>query len=306
MRPVTAPSPTARRFAETPAIARRRRQERVARRLLGGGLILSLLPLFAILFYLVWQAAPLLSWRFLVESPRDGMRAGGLWPALLGTLYLVGAALAAATPVGILAAVYLNEYAQPGRFSRIVGLAVINLAGVPSIVHALFGLGAFVAFAGLGRSILAASLTLAVMSLPVIIASTTEALKSVPQSFREASWNLGATRWQTTWHIVLPNAMPGIFTGIILMVSRTAGETAPVLFTGAVFYKSIAGGDLFAYGLLDQCMALSVHLFTVSTQVPNVPDALPYAIAVVLVATVLGVNALSIALRVYLRSRKNW
>jgi phosphate transport system permease protein len=306
MKPALAPIPTLPRFRETAAIARRHRQERIARRLLGGALALSLVPLFGILIYLVWQAAPLLSWRFLVESPRDGMRAGGLWPALLGTLYLVGAALAAATPVGILAAVYLNEYARPGRFTRIVHLAVINLAGVPSIVHALFGLGAFVAFAGFGRSILAAALTLAVMSLPVIIASTTEALKSVPQSFREASWNLGATRWQTTWHIVLPNAMPGIFTGIILMVSRTAGETAPVLFTGAVFYKSIAGGDAFAYNLLDQCMALSVHLFTVSTQVPNVPDALPYAIAVVLVATVLGVNALSIALRVYLRSRKNW
>lgn len=306
MKPAIAPIPAAPRFRETPAIARRRLQERIARRLLGGALVLSLLPLFAILFYLVWQASPMLSWGFLVESPRDGMRSGGLWPALLGTLYLVGASLAAATPIGVLAAVYLNEYARPGRFSRLVGLAVINLAGVPSIVHALFGLGAFVAFAGFGRSILAASLTLAVMSLPVIIASTTEALKSVPQSFREASWNLGATRWQTTWHIVLPNAMPGIFTGIILMVSRTAGETAPVLFTGAVFYKSIAGGDVFAYNLLDQCMALSVHLFTVSTQVPDVPDALPYAIAVVLVATVLGVNALSIAFRVYLRSRKNW
>lgn len=306
MKPALAPLPPPARFRETAAIARRKRQEHLARRLLGAGLALSLLPLFAILIYLVWQAAPLLSWRFLVDSPRDGMRAGGLWPALLGTLYLVGAALAVATPVGILAAVYLNEYARPGRFSRMVGMAVINLAGVPSIVHALFGLGAFVAFAGLGRSILAASLTLAVMSLPVIIASTTEALKAVPQSFREASWNLGATRWQTTRHIVLPNAMPGIFTGIILMVSRTAGETAPVLFTGAVFYKSIASGDVLAYGLLDQCMALSVHLFTVSTQVPNVPDALPYAIAVVLVATVLGVNALSIALRVYLRSRKNW
>ncbi len=306
MKPALAPSPTTPRFRETPAIARRHRQEVIARRLLGTTLILSLVPLFAILIYLVWQAAPVLSWGFLVESPRDGMRSGGLWPALLGTLYLVGASLAAATPVGVLAAVYLNEYARPGRFSRLVSLAVINLAGVPSIVHALFGLGAFVAFAGFGRSILAASLTLAVMSLPVIIASTTEALKSVPQSFREASWNLGATRWQTTRHIVLPNALPGIFTGIILMVSRTAGETAPVLFTGAVFYKSIAGGDLFAYSLLDQCMALSVHLFTVSTQVPNVSDALPYAIAVVLVATVLGVNALSIALRVYLRSRKNW
>lgn len=306
MTPALAPLPPSPRFRLTPAIARRQRVERVAGLLLGTALVVSLLPLIAILVYLVWQAAPLLSWNFLVQSPVDGMRGGGLWPALLGTLYLVGTSLAIATPVGVLAAVYLNEYARESFFSRIVGLAVINLAGVPSIVHALFGLGAFVAFAGIGRSILAASLTLAIMTLPVVIASTTEALKAVPRSFREAAWNVGATRWQTTRFIVLPNALPGILTGVILMVSRTAGETAPVLFTGAVFYKSIPSGDLFAYNLLDQCMALSVHLFTVSTQVPNVPDALPYAIAVVLVGTVLGVNAISIGLRIYLRNHKKW
>lgn len=307
MTPALAPlPPSPPRFRLTPAIARRHRVERVAGLLLGAALVVSLLPLIAILVYLVWQAAPLLSWNFLVQSPVDGMRGGGLWPALLGTLYLVGTSLAIATPVGVLAAVYLNEYARESFFSRLVGLAVINLAGVPSIVHALFGLGAFVAFAGIGRSILAASLTLAIMTLPVVIASTTEALKAVPRSFREAAWNVGATRWQTTRFIVLPNALPGILTGVILMVSRTAGETAPVLFTGAVFYKSISSGDLFAYNLLDQCMALSVHLFTVSTQVPNVPDALPYAIAVVLVGTVLGVNAISIGLRIYLRNHKKW
>jgi phosphate transport system permease protein len=200
----------------------------------------------------------------------------------------------------------LNEYARENWFTRVVNLAVVNLAGVPSIVHALFGLGALVVFAGVGRSILAASLTLAIMTLPVIIASAKEALAAVPRSFREACWNVGATRWQTIRHVVLPNSVSGILTGVILQVSRTAGETAPVMFTGAVFYKAIKEGDVFAYGLFDQCMALSMHLFTVSTQVPDVPEALPYGTAMVLLATVLAVNALTIAFRVYLRSRKKW
>jgi phosphate transport system permease protein len=214
--------------------------------------------------------------------------------------------LAVATPVGILAAVYLNEYARDNWFTRVIHLAVVNLAGVPSIVHALFGLGAFVLFAGIGRSILAASLTLAIMTLPVIIASTKEALAAVPMSFREACWNVGATRWQTIRQVVLPNSLSGILTGVILQVSRAAGETAPIMFTGAVFYKAIGEGDLFAYGLLDQCMALSMHLFTISTQVPDVPEALPYGTAVVLLGVVLAVNALSIWIRVKIRSRKKW
>jgi phosphate transport system permease protein len=173
-------------------------------------------------------------------------------------------------------------------------------------VHALFGLGAFVLFAGMGRSILAASLTLSIMTLPVIIASTKEALASVPMAFREACWNVGATRWQTIRGIVLPNSISGILTGVILQVSRTAGETAPVMFTGAVFFKKIEEGNPFAYKLTDQCMALSMHLYTVTTQVTEAPHALPFAIATVLLATVLLVNALSISLRVYLRSRKKW
>jgi phosphate transport system permease protein len=182
----------------------------------------------------------------------------------------------------------------------------VNLAGVPSIVHALFGLGAFVLFAGMGKSILAASLTLAVMTLPVIIASTKEALASVPVPFREACWNVGATRWQTIRHVVLPNSVGGILTGVILQVSRAAGETAPIMFTGVVFYKAIKEGDPFAYGLFDQCMALSMHLFTISTQVPDVPKALPYGTAVVLLGAVLMVNALAILVRLRLRSRRKW
>ncbi|MDZ7266705.1 MAG: phosphate ABC transporter permease PstA [candidate division KSB1 bacterium] len=268
--------------------------------------LLMITPLLMIVGYLFSQAAPILSIDFLLSNPVRGMRAGGIWAPLLGTIYLVGISLLIAAPIGVLAAVYLNEYARDNWLNRIVNLAVVNLAGVPSIVHALFGLGAFVLFAGMGRSILAASLTLAIMTLPVIIASTKEALASVPQAFREACWNVGATRWQTIRHIVLPNSISGILTGIILQVSRAAGETAPIMFTGAVFFKAIPEGDLFAYNLFDQCMALSMHLFTISTQVPDVPKALPYGTAVVLLLTVLLVNALAIGLRVYLRSRKKW
>lgn len=293
-------------FRASGATDRKIRQERTAALVFGSMSALMVIPLVLIVGYLVVQAAPLLSLDFLIESPRRGMRDGGIWPALLGTIYLVLISLAIATPIGVLAAVYLNEYAGENWITRVVNLAVVNLAGVPSIVHALFGLGAFVLFAGLGRSILAASLTLAIMTLPVIVASTKEALSAVPKSFREACWNVGATRWQTIQHVVLPNSFSGILTGVILQVSRAAGETAPVMFTGAVFYKAIASGDPFAYGLLDQCMALSMHLFTVSTQVPDVPDALPYATAVVLLATVLSVNALSIILRTWLRARKRW
>ena len=159
---------------------------------------------------------------------------------------------------------------------------------------------------GSGKSILAASLTLAIMTLPVIIASTKEALASVPMAFREACWNVGATRWQTIWNVVLPNSISGILTGVILQVSRAAGETAPIMFTGAVFFKAIHEGNLFAYGLFDQCMALSMHLFTISTQVPGVPEAVPYGTAVVLLGTVLAVNAVSILIRLRLRSRRKW
>ena len=268
--------------------------------------LLMIAPLMMIVGYLLYKAAPVLSIDFLISNPIRGMREGGIWAPFLGTIYLVGISLVISTPVGVLAAVYLNEYARESWYTRIINLAVVNLAGIPSIVHALFGLGAFVLFAGIGRSILAASLTLAIMTLPVIIASTKEALRAVPTTFREACWNVGATRWQTIRGIVLPNSFSGILTGIILQVSRAAGETAPIMFTGAVFYKAIPEGDLFAYGLIEQCMALSMHLYTISTQVPNVPEAVPYGTAVVLLGTVLLVNSTAIILRVYMRSRKRW
>lgn len=294
------------RFTETRYTRKKRASEKIAKGVFSCMTLAMVVPLIAIIAYLVYEAWPALSLDFVLELPRRGMREGGIWPAFLGTLYLVVISLVVAAPVGVMAAIYLNEYARDNWFTRIIHLAVINLAGVPSIVHALFGLGAFVLFAGIGRSVLAASLTLAVMTLPVIIASTKEALSAVPSSFREASWNMGVSRWQTIYGIVLPNSISGILTGIILQVSRAAGETAPIMFTGVVFYKAVEKGDLLAYGLTDQCMALAMHLYTISTQVPNVPEAVPFATAVVLLGVVLLVNAFSIGLRIFLRTHRKW
>ena len=294
------------RFAKTAHGARKERTEALAKAVFGLMAAAMILPLLLIVGYLVVRAWPSLGWEFLVDVPKRGMRDGGIWPAFVGTLYLVGISLVVSTPIGVLAAIYLNEYAKDSWFNRLVNLAVINLAGVPSIVHALFGLGAFVYAARFGYSILSASLTLAIMTLPVIIASTREALASVPMAFREACWNVGATRWQTIRAVVLPNSIGGILTGVILQVSRAAGETAPVMFTGAVFYKAVEKGDLLPYGLGEQCMALSMHLYTLATQVPHVKESLPWATAVVLLGTVLLVNAGAIALRIWLRGRKKW
>ena len=298
--------PPGTRFGRTAQVARKERSEALAKWGFFAMSISMVLPLLAIVGYLLYRAAPSLSWEFLVDVPRRGMREGGIWPAFVGTLYLVGLSLAVAAPIGVMAAIYLHEYARDNWFNRLINLAVINLAGVPSIVHALFGLGAFVYAARFGYSILSASLTLAIMTLPVIIASTREALASVPTAFRVACWNVGASRWQTIRRVVLPNSISGILTGVILQVSRAAGETAPIMFTGAVFYKAVQRGDLFPYHLTEQCMALSMHLYTVSTQVPNIKDSIPYATAVVLLGLVLMVNATAIVARVWLRNRKRW
>lgn len=294
------------RFAETPLTRKKLAREALARGIFFGMTLTMIVPLLLIVGYLVIKAMPSLSLNFLLDPPLRGMKAGGIWPAFVGTIYLVLLSLAVAAPIGVLAAVYLNEYARDNWLNRLINLAVINLAGVPSIVHALFGLGAFVLAAGMGKSVMAASLTLAVMTLPVIIASTREALASVPMSFREACWNVGATRWQTIKSVVLPNSISGILTGVILQVSRAAGETAPIMFTGALFFKAVPRGALFPYGLDDQCMALSMHLYVISTQVPGVPESMTYATAVVLLASVLLVNATAILVRMRMRSRKKW
>lgn len=293
-------------FTETPLGRRKRWQETIAQWALAAMAASMIIPLVMIIGYLIQRAWPSLSLRFLIDVPVRGMRDGGIWPALVGTIYLVVLSLALSTPVGVLAGIYLNEYAKDNWLNRIINLAVINLAGVPSIVHALFGLGAFVYAAGFGTSIISASLTLAIMTCPVIIASTREALASVPRSFREACWNVGATRWQTIKAVVLPNSISGILTGVILQVSRAAGETAPIMFTGAVYYKAVQKGNLFPYGLGDQCMALSMHLYTLATQVPDVKESVQSATAVVLLGSVLLVNATAIFVRMYLRSRKKW
>ncbi len=288
-------------FKTSAVTAANRSREHVLVAVLGMATALLILPLLAIIGLLVVKGFPALSLEFLFSAPTAGMTAGGIFPAIVGTLWLVGVSLLMAAPIGVLAGIYLNEYAGDIWVTRIIHLAIVNLAGVPSIVHALFGVGAFVLFLGLGTSILAASLTLAVMTLPVIIASTKEALASVPMPFRRACWVLGATRWQTIRHVVLPNSISGILTGVILQVSRAAGETAPIMFTGAAFYLPFLPRSVW-----DQCMALSMHLFTVSTQVPNVPEPIPYATALVLLGLVLGVNLASIIFRSYLRSHRKW
>lgn len=302
--------PAAEMFRSTAGVRRRLRNERVAQCFFGMMAAAMVIPLLLIIGYIVFHGAPALSWEFLTQNPRSGGAKGGIWAAIVGTIYIVFFSLAVSAPIGVLAAVYLNEYAKDNWFNRIVNLAVVNLAGVPSIVHGLFGVGAFVYFANFNngkKSIIAAALTLAVMTLPVIIASTKEALSAVPRSFREACWNVGATRWQTIRRIVLPNSISGILTGVILQVSRTAGETAPVMLTGVATYKLLEGQGLFLYHpVKDQCMALSMHLYYVATQANNVPPAVPYAIATVLVGVVLLVNATAITFRVYLRSRKKW
>ena len=263
--------------------------------------LLLITPVVIILSTLIYKGGGIISVDFLFTSPTDGMTAGGVFPALFGTVWLVAVALLVSVPIGVAAAIYLSEYAPDNWLTRIINIAIINLAGVPSIVHALFGVGAFVIFFKFGTSILAASLTLAIMTLPVVIVASRESLQAVPKAFREACWNMGATRWQTIRRVVLPNAVSGILTGVILEVSRTTGETAPIMFTGAAFFLPYLPQSVF-----DQTMALSLHLFVVSTQVPGVPEELPYGVALVLIAMVLLMNSISIAFRMHLRGKKKW
>ncbi len=288
-------------FETTQSNNRNRRIENSMGALFLAMTLILVTPVLLILGVFVYKGGGHLTWEFVTTYPRSGMTAGGIFPALIGTVTLVLGALVVSVPIGIAAALYLTEYASDNWFTRIVNLAIINLAGVPSIVHALFGVGAFVLFLGFGTSILAASLTLAIMTLPVVIVATRESLQAVPQAFREACWNMGATRWQTIRKVVLPNSVSGILTGVILEVSRTAGETAPIMFTGAAFFLPFLPESIF-----DQTMALSLHLFVISTQVPEVPEHMPFTVALTLIAIVLSMNAFSIAFRIWLRGRKKW
>lgn len=296
-------------FAPTAFERSKERRAHIAKWIAFVACLVLALPLFAIIAHIFIKAAPVLSWDYIWLNPSNKGMEGGLWGPLMGTFCLVLVALIVVSPIGILAAVYMNEYAKDTWLNRVIGMAVTSLAGVPSIVHALFGLGAFVLFMGMGQSLLAASLTIAVMELPLIITSTREALGAVPKTFREACWNLGASRWQTLRTVVLPNSLSGILTGVILTVSRSAGETAPILFTGAVFTMRIPEDGIerfFPYLLGDQFLALSYHLNMISNQIAGMPESMKYGCAAVLIGLILTINSFSIGLRVWLRRRKRW
>jgi phosphate transport system permease protein len=275
--------------------------QKIAFSLLGLAALIVVVPVIVIFYILIQKGLPGISWEFLTAMPRMGMRAGGIFPAIMGTVYLVAGTIVAALPLGVLAAIYLVEYARRNWLTRMIDVAIVNLAGVPSVVYGLFGLGLFVIFLKFGVSIVAGSLTLAIMILPVIITSSKEALSSVPHSFREASLALGVSKWQTIRYVVLPNALPGILTGTILGISRAAGETAPILFTVAAFYLPRLPKSIF-----DQCMALPYHLYVLSTQVPNVNQKIQYGTALVLVGLVFLLNLVAIVTRSYIRSKKQW
>lgn len=263
--------------------------------------IVVITPVVLILGVIVKNGIGAINWEFLTTAPRNGMREGGIFPAIVGTACLVLAAVVFAVPFGVLAAIYLNEYASENVLTRLVRLAIINLAGVPSVVYGLFGFGLFVVFLKFGSSILAGGLTLAVMNLPVIVTASKEALDAVPRDFREVSLSLGASRWQTIRHIVLPNAIPGILTGIILEVSRAAGETAPILFTAAVLFRPGLPESVFS-----PVMALPYHLYVTSTQIPNLSLESRYGTALVLLGLVFGFNFVAIVLRARLRAKRKW
>ena len=263
--------------------------------------LLVALVAVAVMGIMIVRGSRMLSWSFLTTMPSQGMRAGGIFPALVGTLELVGLTILFALPMGVAAAIYLTEYAADSWLTRLVRLALVNLSGVPSVVYGLFGLGLFVLFFRFGTSLLSGALTLAIMILPVIITASEEALRSVPKSFREVSVSLGASRWQTIRHAVLPFAVPGIMTGTILGISRAAGETAPILFTVAAFYLPRLPRSLF-----DQAMALPYHLYVISTQIPNIPAGQRYGTALVLLLLVLSLNLLAIVLRTRFRRRRQW
>lgn len=277
------------------------RTQKIAFFLLFLATLLVVVPVGMIVVIILQKGIPGLSWQFLTDVPRQGMRAGGIFPAIVGTLYLVSGAILFALPIGLLAAIYLSEYARDNFLTRLVKLSIVNLAGVPSVVYGLFGLALFVVFCKFGASILAGSLTLGIMVLPLIITASREALENVPYHFRETSLSLGASKWQTIRHIVLPNAIPGILTGTILGIGRAAGETAPILFTVAAFYLPQLPASVF-----DQAMALPYHLYVISTQVPNVDEKVRYGTALVLLTIVLFMNLVAIVIRYKFRKKKKW
>ncbi|MCM8795819.1 MAG: phosphate ABC transporter permease PstA [Candidatus Omnitrophica bacterium] len=263
--------------------------------------LLIIVPVGLIIIIIIRKGLPAINWEFLMDIPREGMRQGGIFPAIIGTLYLVLGAIIFALPLGLMSAIYLSEYARDNFLTRIIKLAIVNLAGVPSVVYGLFGLALFVVFFKFGASILSGSLTLGIMILPIIITASREALETVPYHFREVSYSLGASKWQTIRYLILPNALAGILTGTILGLGRAAGETAPILFTVAAFYLPQLPKSIF-----DQVMALPYHLYVISTQVPNVTEKMRYGTALVLLILVLFMNLVAIIIRYKFRKKKKW
>ncbi|MBK8618876.1 MAG: phosphate ABC transporter permease PstA [Anaerolineales bacterium] len=263
--------------------------------------VVTVLPIVGTILFILFKGGSAISVEFLTGFPHDGMRAGGILPAIIGTLYLTIGTAIFSVPLGIAAAIYLAEYAKDNQWTRLIRIAIINLAGIPSVVYGLFGLGLFVLFLQFGTSILAASLTLSIMTLPVIISTSEEALRAVPQAFRTVSISLGATRWQTISRIILKEALPGILTGVILGLERAAGETAPILFTGAAFFLPRLPQSPF-----DATMALPYHLFVISTQVPEMPIQIQYGTALVLLVFVLTMNVIATVIRSRARARRQW
>jgi phosphate transport system permease protein len=273
-------------------VIREATKERIGFGILFLAAVLVVIPVLLIIWLIVSKGWSALSIEFLFTMPREGMRAGGILPAIIGTFYLVITSIAFSLPIGVMAAIYLSEYARDNFLTRTINLAIINLAGVSSVVYGLFGLSLFVIFLKFGVSIISGALTLGIMTLPVIITTTREALRAVPKSYREVSLSLGATKWQTIRHSVLPPALPGILTGTILSIGRAAGETAPILFTVAASYL-----PNLPRSPLDQAMALPYHLYIISTQIPGVREDYRYGTALVLVGLVLIINISAVVIR---------
>ena len=261
------------------------------------------LSLGGLILYIIVNGIGAISWNFITKPPTDSMTKGGIMPAILGTIYLTVGAVAIGLPLGIASAIYLTEYAKQGKIVRFIKVGINCLAGVPSVVFGLFGLGFFVIFLKFGSSILSGSLTLGFLILPTIIGASEEALKSVPQTFREASLSLGVSKWQTTYRIVLPNAMPGILTGSILGIGRAAGETAPIMFTAAAYFTTKLPSSVF-----DEVMALPYHIYVLATAGTNIEATRPiqFGTVLVLVAVVLGIDLVAIVIRSYMRRNKRW
>jgi phosphate transport system permease protein len=279
----------------------RQTSQKIAFALLTAMAVIVVVPIVLVVVYIVIQGFGAISWEFLTDFPSNGMKSGGILPAVVGTVVLTFGTALASIPISVGAAIYLAEYARDSWLTRAIRMAIVNLAGIPSVVYGLFGLGLFVLFLGLGTSIVAGSLTLGLMTMPVVISTAEEALLTVPQRFRVVSHSLGATRWQTVRQVVLPNAIPGILTGVILGLERAAGETAPILFTVAAFYL-----PQLPRSPLDQTMALPYHLYVISTQVPGMPLEMQYGTALVLLVMVLGMNLVATLIRSRFRRRRQW